>query len=70
MKTYTIRSGSKFTLMQETPARTLVSLVVADRDFTFDDCELVEIDLVEKTFHFHVGNRHYYTNIGDVTVTK
>jgi hypothetical protein len=70
MKTYTIREGSKYTLMQETPARTLVTSAIADRDFSLDDCNLVEIDTVEKTFHFHVGNRHYYVSIDNVIVTK
>jgi len=68
MKTYILREGARFTLMQETPTKMLVTPCVADRDISFDGKELVEVDALYKMLHFHVGNRHYYANTNSVTV--
>lgn len=68
MKAYVIREGARFTLVQETPTKMLVTPCIADRDISFDDRELVGVDTVAKMLHFHVGNRHYYANTFFVSV--
>lgn len=47
----------------------LITPAVADRDIAFEERELVEVDTLTKMLHFHVGNRHYYANTCNVTVT-
>lgn len=68
MKSYILREGSKYTLVQETPTKMLITPAVADRDIAFEDNELIEVDTVTKILHFHVGNRHYYANTSNVSV--
>ena len=68
MKSYVLRAGSKYTLMQETPTKMLIIPDIADRDISFDDKELIEVDTVTKMLHFKVGNRHYYANNSNVSV--
>ena len=70
MKGYTLRAGSKYTLMTVTPSKTHVSSMVADHAILFDDTELVEIDTVTRKFNFRIGNVFYFTNIDDVIVQK
>ncbi len=68
MKTYILRAGTKYTLVQETLTKMLIVPAVADRDICFEDRELVEVDTLTKILHFHVGNRHYYANTDSVIV--
>jgi hypothetical protein len=68
MKAYVLRAGSKFTLVQETPNKMIVTPAIADRDISFDGCELIEVDTVTKMLHFKCGNRHYYANNSNVSV--
>jgi len=68
MKAYVLRAGSKYTLIQETPTKMLIIPDVADRDVSFNDSELVEVDTVNRILHFKVGNRHYYANNANVSV--
>lgn len=68
MKSYVLRAGSKYTLMQETPTKMLITPAVADRDICFDYEELIGVDTVHRTLHFRVGNRHYYANTSNVSV--
>jgi hypothetical protein len=68
MKSYVLRAGSKYTLVQDTPNKKIITPAVADRDISFDGCELVEVDTVTKILHFRTGNRHYYANNSNVSV--
>jgi len=68
MKSYVLREGSRFTLVQETATKMIVIPSVADRDISFDQRELVGMDNVDKMLHFHVGNRHYYASSANVSV--
>jgi hypothetical protein len=68
MKSYILREGSRFTLVQETPTKMLVSPCVADRDISFEDKELIGVDTVDRMLHFRVGNRHYYANTNSVSI--
>ena len=70
MKTYKILAGSKYTLVQETRVKTLVLSTVADRDISFGELELVPCAFAPMTLHFHVGNKHYYTNANNVAVVS
>ena len=68
MKSYVLRTGSKFILEEKTLTGKLIYGVIADRDISFEDKELVEVDTVRKRLHFHVGNRDYYVNSECVSV--
>lgn len=68
MRTFVIRSGSRYTLEQETPTRLLVTSAVADRDISFDESELKAVNTVSRILTFHVGNRNYHVNRDNVTV--
>jgi hypothetical protein len=68
MKSYVLREGCRFTLVEETPTKMLVSACVATRDISFEDKELIGVDTVDRMLHFHVGNRHYYANTNSVSV--
>lgn len=68
MKSYVLRAGSKYTLVQDTPNKTIITPDVADRDIFFEDKELIEVDTVTKMLHFKTGNRHYYANNSNVSV--
>ena len=68
MKTYVVRTGSRYTLEQETPTKLLITSTVADRDISFDESELKEVNTATRMLTFHVGNRNYHVNRENVTV--
>jgi hypothetical protein len=68
MRTYVIREGSKYLLEQIYPNKRNVTSAVADRDISFDESELVEVDTWMRTLIFAVGNRKYHANRDNVSV--
>ena len=68
MKTYVLWNGAPYTLEQETPTRLLVTTDTADRDISFDETELKEINTVTQVLTFHVGNRKYHVNRNYVSI--
>lgn len=68
MKNYVIHAGSRYTLVEETANKTLVSAEVARTDLYFEDKELVAVDTVDAMLHFKIGNRHFYANNRSVSV--
>lgn len=68
MKSYVLRTGSRFTFVVEKANNNVIGVAVADRDISFDAKELVEVDTVTGILHFHVGNSHYYANNSAVSV--
>ena len=68
MKNYVIRSGSRYTLEQETPNRLLVTTVEADRDIVFEESDLKVVNTATRMLTFTVGNRNYHVNRDYVTV--
>jgi len=68
MKSYILRTGCRYTLVEETPTKMLVIPSTADRDISFDFTELVGVDAIDSMLHFKVGNRHYYANTNSVSV--
>ena len=68
MKTYVIRSGSRYTREQVTPTRLLVSTTDADRDISFDESELKVVNTATRMLTFIVGNRTYHVNRDNVII--
>jgi hypothetical protein len=68
MKSYVLREGCRFTLVEETPTKMLVTPCVAARDISFEDRELIGVDTVDRMLHFRIGSRHYYANTNSVSV--
>ena len=68
MKSYILRSGCRYTLVDESDGRSLFSAEVARTNMCFEDKELVGVDTIDSMLHFKVGNKHYYANTNSVSV--
>jgi hypothetical protein len=68
MKSYILHAGSRYTLVEETESKMLISPQVARTDILFEDKELIEVDTVDAMLHFQVGNRHFYANNRSISV--
>lgn len=68
MKSYILRTGCRYTLIENFPDKTLVVPAMAERDIWFNSAELVGVDAIDSMLHFKVGNKHYYANTNSVSV--